>query len=645
MNELISDSGREINETLNEFLNNENELFKNTLVRNAIENFDLPEVYIYILEELLKYDESIKSDEKLISILLVMFIYLYNGSICIRKNENLYFILSSLGVANPSQLFEEFESNIEKYSKIVGNENEYKPLIYNREKGLLYFQKYYENEKIVKSIIKRKIELSKKGNIDTNLKNEILNFLQLNCQYLDVFQKVAIFLAITKDFLIISGGPGTGKTTISKYILKFLIEHLKYQKEEIALTAPTGKAAQRIKQILLEDENLSGINISTIHRLLNYRYINDSFYYNIENQLPYRVVIVDEVSMIDIKLLRHLLEAINDSTKLILIGDKDQLPSVEAGAFIARLVPKDYNNRFSFHLKEIVGEELCHQDGNDNIVILQKSFRSEKKIQQLSVSINRGEMVQLDKLNSKNFHKFFEQDDVILLYEYENFNDFKRLILKWLSTQFSHEYFSILEEIKKISIERIDEKRDIFDNLFLFLEKGIILSLTNVGLYGSYKINSIGDEYFTFMNNKQKEKIKNGLPLIITQNNYALNLFNGNIGILAKLRDGLRALFKVENEIKAFPYDILPPNETAFSISVHKSQGSEFDRVMLVIPDETKPHLLYRQIIYTGITRARKGILILGKNENLVSGIKRSVERESDFEYSEIFGAKNQGEL
>ncbi|MCX7821584.1 MAG: exodeoxyribonuclease V subunit alpha [Brevinematales bacterium] len=595
-------------------------IINTSLFKKVMEEYDLPMVYFYSIKDIMEIYG--KKDDSLLIILLAMFIYLHNGSICIKNNMNLKNLLSNFGIENPEKVIEEFFKNLEKYSKIIGEPGEYKPLIYVKEKKSLYFEKYYINEKQVNEIL----QVRRKGKDPSKEVDQIKSYVN-SIPNLHQFQRAAVFLSLIKPFLIISGGPGTGKTTIIKHIIDYLIKNKILNEKEIAIATPTGKAAQRIKEIIAE----YSIETSTIHRLLKYNYSTNSFYYNSDNKLPYKFIILDEVSMVDIILLRHFLLAITEECNLIMIGDKDQLPSVEAGTFIARIIPENYENSFSSLLKGIVDEKHIVPNSSDSIVLLTQSFRSEKNILSFANIVNQGKKdFSIPEMANNEIQDFMNKNDFIAYYDYKNPLTFKKLYITLLSFQFKKEYFNIFEAFKKIESKEVEKEIDLIKDIFKNVESFKILTLTNVGFFGCDRIN---EEFAEYLKNKLNKKnyLFSGIPIIINKNDYNLNIFNGNVGVIAEFKDGLKTIF-LSKEVKIISPDILPDFSLAFSITVHKSQGSEYDRVIVAIPQETKSSILSRQILYTGITRAKKAVLIAGNKEQIVKSINNSIERESNIE-------------
>ncbi len=597
-----------------------NDILKKTVIEKAIKEYELPSAYLYTLIEL--FDIYGEKDDDLLIILLSMFIYQYNGSICIKRNDNLINLISNLDIKEPEKVVDRFFENIKNYSKIIGSENEYKPLIYYEEKKSLYFEKYYTNERKVNMILKSFRNLKENEAEIEKIKHYVNSIANLH-----QFQKAAVFLSLIKPFLIISGGPGTGKTTIIKYIIDYLIKNDKLSEKEIAITTPTGKAAQRIKEMLPQYD----LEISTIHRLLKYNYMSDSFYYNVDNKLPYNFIILDEISMVDIVLLRNFLEAIPNNCRLVMIGDKDQLPSVEVGTFIAKIIPENYENAFSPLLDGIVENNYIKDTSDNSIVLLTKSFRSEQNVIQFAADVNKGNIdLSIKKVDLNSIKGFMDYSDFVAYYDYDNSYVFKKLYILLLSMQFNDNYFSVIERFKNMESFEAEREIESLKKVLSILESFKILTLTNIGFYGADRINKEFQEYLKTKHNK-KSFIFSGIPIIINKNDYNLNIFNGNIGVIIEFKDGFKSVFILDT-IRIIPVDLLPDFNSAFAITVHKSQGSEYERVLLVIPEIAKSSILTRQIIYTGITRAKKAVLIAGKKEDIVKAIKNSIERESNIE-------------
>jgi exodeoxyribonuclease V alpha subunit len=498
----------------------------------------------------------------------------------------------------------------------------------------IYLQRYFRYETTIVEKIKEIIAHSPTLKIDEASKKRIKNFLNDNFEKTnDInWQKIAVILGIVSHFLIITGGPGTGKTTTVAKIIALLLSI--DNNLRIALSAPTGKAAARLNEAIRNQKNLKApeevleklqtIEAKTIHRLLGYGR-NFSFRYNEVNRLPYDVIIVDESSMIDVALMSKLLSAIPQGAKVILIGDKDQLASVEAGSVFGDLCRSEKGNENKFPdnllklLKEFYGSNLpenqlktqSEKTLTGRIVHLKKSYRfdSSKGIGKLSSAIIKGEM----------------PDELIK--EFSNGNDPNVEI----HTSFDEikDYLALYEEyINESDIEKALEK----------LGKIKILCAIKNGTAGVNYFNQLVEKYL-----QERKLIKpthssffyNNLPVMMTENDYANMVFNGDVGLVRTNEEGkLRVYFPSESgEIKNFdPYKLQSGLTKVYAMTIHKSQGSEFVNVIVVLPEDSEINLLTRELLYTAVTRAKKWVAIIAPHNVIKNTVKREVMRSSGIE-------------
>ena len=517
-------------------------------------------------------------------------------------------------------------------SSVVGKPGEYCPLILDH-KNRLYLYRYWDYEKkLSDSIIKRAQEDI--NTVDITPLQESLKrlFPRISGPGID-WQKVAALTATFKKFCVISGGPGTGKTFTVAKILALLCEQNNRGRLGILLAAPTGKAAARLSETIRNAKkslNCSADVINaipsdsyTIHRMLQTISGSPYFIHNAERPLDADIVVVDEASMVDLALMSKLVEAVPDTARLILVGDKDQLASVEAGSVLGDICNRDkdhgFSERFCKKFEEITQEKLDvtgeHNKNNsaleDCIVILKQSFRfdADSAVGKLSRRVNHGD-----------FEKVLE-----LLKTHGQISWQEILNPKALSRALSQEiikgysgYINTADPFK--ALERFNRFQ--------------ILCAVNIGPYGVNALNRLAER-----NLKQEGLISpdqewyRGRPVMITRNDYNLGLFNGDMGITLPVSGSgnqeLHVCFPGDSgDFRSFlPYR-LPEHETAFATTVHKSQGSEFDNVLLVLPDKDYP-VLTRELLYTAITRARYHISIWGSQDIIKAAVLRKIERTS----------------
>ena len=499
----------------------------------------------------------------------------------------------------------------------------------------LYLHRYFNYETIILNRIEAFIKKEQEQREDklTILKAHLPFIKELfkekNEAYKNVtnWQMAAVITALVNNFTIITGGPGTGKTTTVAKILSILYSLNPLLK--VVLTAPTGKAAARMKESLENADVVStdikdkfkSLEPTTIHRLLGYIKNSPNFKSNTENPLYYDVVIADESSMIDMALFAKLLLAIGPDTKLILLGDKDQLASVEAGSLFGDLCLAQSKlnlmseerltliNSFTDEIGQRIGYENIDNNAShplfEHIIELKFSrrFKDDEGIGKFSKAIIYNREVAI-----KDF--FLNTDDQVMI-----------------DTAYSEEIFKKFV----LGYKAFTEERDIKKALGLINNLRVLCAVRE-GDQGLYAIN------------KKIEKLLEGEGLIkvssdfylnrlimVTSNNAELGLFNGDIGIIRNDDKGVtRAWFQSgEGEIKSVLPGYISNAETVFAMTIHKSQGSEFNKVLVVLPKGEDSKILTRELLYTAVTRAKENVIVQGSEALILKTADAFVERGS----------------
>jgi exodeoxyribonuclease V alpha subunit len=522
-------------------------------------------------------------------------------------------------------------------SRSVGSPGEFRPLILDK-KNRLYLYRYWDYENRLSSAIKSRIKEDIQG-IDKSILKQSLNRLFPNNGNNEFnWHKVAGIIAAFKKFCVITGGPGTGKTFTTAKILALLLELSQKDKPNILLAAPTGKAAARIgesikaakKTLNCSDDIIDAIpsEALTIHRMLKTIPGSPYFYHNAENPLTADIVVVDEVSMVDLALMFKLLSAVKKDARVILIGDRDQLASVEAGFVMADICDRDNVHLFSecFYRQfekitqckmEISSKKLKDNPGlYDCMVVLKKSYRfaDTSGIGKCSRAVNNGNF-------DETFSILKSNPDQIDWKTISGPNDLSMALPKEVINGYS-DYLNC---------------RDPHRALELF-NRFRILCAVKFGVLGVVEINRLTEEILNRNDLIELDYLSTnpwyrGRPVLISRNDYSLELFNGDIGITmpepdSKTKDLYVYFSGISGTLRRFLPHRLPEHETAYAMTVHKSQGSEFEKVLLILPDQEYP-VLTRELLYTGITRAKNHIAIWGRGEIIKTTILRKINRNS----------------
>ncbi|QJC31828.1 exodeoxyribonuclease V subunit alpha [Enterobacteriaceae endosymbiont of Donacia tomentosa] len=515
--------------------------------------------------------------------------------------------------------------------EIVSIGNKVTPIVIDN--NCLYLYRMWREENIIVNyLIKNTIKINKFNDI-----KNIINFLFKKDDFL---QKTAIFVALTHKFSIISGSPGTGKTSIiSKLILSFIKFFTIPLKIKIAAT--TGKASNRLTESinnffkkkpmnLINKEEKKNIpkKATTIHHLLKIQMFTKDSIFNKNNPLDVDILIIDEASMIDLGLMTIILEALPLKSTLILLGDDYQLTSVESGCIFKDLC---YFKKFFFtseyySLLNIISQYQIKRKNNvqkfffrNSITILKNNYRYKVKS-----GINK----LANAIKNENIKKIEE-----LLFS-QKYNDIKYLNILNIK-QYELMIQSFIIEYKKYFIylnKNLNNKKKI---LYKFSHFQIMCAVKN-GLFGTKKINSIIERELINKNIIQNKLLKNnwyiGRPIIITKNNDFLNLFNGDIGISYwdEYEKKIKVNFLLANDTcQTVSIENLPTYNIAYAITVHKAQGSEFKNTALILPNKFS-FVLTKELIYTAVTRSKSKISIYSNISIFQKTIQSKIKRYSN---------------
>lgn len=509
-------------------------------------------------------------------------------------------------------------------SKLLGTSKDVVTPLTLDDGNRLYMSRNYDYETRLASQILQRV--SRNGYSASEIKPALsLLFDGENGDEAD-WQKVAVAAAALKKICVISGGPGTGKTfTVVKIIS--LLQMLEPGKSvRFGLAAPTGKAAGRLHESIQESiqkippDIVSNLTVmpeaQTIHRLLGTKRYSPYFKHDKDNPLNLDVLIVDEVSMVDLAMMVKLLEAMPENGRVVLLGDKDQLSSVEAGRVLADICEGD-TNRFSPGFAELLLRSAAVSANTllvdsaaaaigDCRVVLEKSYRftAQSLIGRLARTVLAGRVAEATTILA-------EMNTIV---EIERLDDEQAD----LDAQICAGFATYLKEKNPVSA--------------LKLLKGFrLLSAHRHGARGVEQLNQWVESVLV----EKKMIVKQGewyvgRPIMITGNHYAMDLFNGDVGLTLKDDQGrLRVWFETDSQqVRSFSPARIPAHETAYALTVHKSQGSEFDHVVLVLPEQSS-RLITRELLYTAITRAKKRFALWGDIDVFKDGVKKITQRNT----------------
>ncbi|MBN1675256.1 MAG: exodeoxyribonuclease V subunit alpha [Kiritimatiellae bacterium] len=498
------------------------------------------------------------------------------------------------------------------------------PLVLD-SRGRLYLFRYWRFQKWLIEGIAQRVDAPVEG-IDEARLSEGLDRLFPARPGID-WQRAAAVMSVLKRFSVISGGPGTGKTYTAARILVLLLEQ--DPKIRIAFAAPTGKAKSRLQESIKAakadidcdaavKERIRDDQTFTVHRLLGGRPGMSQYRYNAENPLPYDVVILDETSMVDIALMARLIRALPPDGRLILLGDRDQLASVEAGTVLGDICDAGnehpFSSAFAAKVGELAGMQVPAGEEHgpvmrDSIVVLRESrrFHQDSQINRLALAVNAGDAERAitivkggstDELIWDEIPRIGARHDTLAPYVKEGY-------AAYLAAQ------TVEDALKAFTRFRI-------------------LCAHRVGPYGSEALNEMVRDILAASGRVLRHgEWYHKRPVIVTENDYNLQLFNGDIGMTWEEAGQTRVYFPGEpGRPRPVRTTGMPTHETAYALTIHKSQGSEFERVLVMLSNR-ESRVMTRELVYTGITRAQSHVHIWATEPVFRQAVATSIQRAS----------------
>jgi exodeoxyribonuclease V alpha subunit len=495
--------------------------------------------------------------------------------------------------------------------------------------GVLYLDRYWRQEQIIASGVDAAAARPAPP-LDTSRLRAAIDRLFPSAK--PDRQRLAAAVVAHRWVSVLAGGPGTGKTTTVARLLAVLQDQ-PGGPLRIALAAPTGKAAARLEQAVageaarldLEDRERLGVpKASTLHRLLGSRPgARTRFWHDRENRLPYDVIVVDEASMVSLTMMSRLVDALRPQTRLILVGDPDQLASVEAGAVLGDLVRREAPDRTASAtgLEPLVAADLADLGADERVaaltagvVRLSHVYRFAGEIQDLAEAVRLGHAEEVLDVLARG------APSVLLVDAAADGGPGADRALADLRADVVESGVELTDAARAGDAERA----------MAGLERHRLLCAHREGPYG---VTRWSRQVETWLGEEIDGYARDGVwyvgrPLLVTSNDYQLGLFNGDTGVVVDAGGHPRAAFRRDGETVCLPTSRLSEVQTVHAMSVHKSQGSQFDKVTLVLPPPDSP-LLTRELVYTAVTRARRQVRIIGTTESLAAAVRRPIVRAS----------------
>jgi exodeoxyribonuclease V alpha subunit len=491
----------------------------------------------------------------------------------------------------------------------VGAPGSYRPFILESS-GRFYLARYHRHEEAVADSLRaRASEILQPADPDA-LQRDLD---RLFGRHPADRQRLAALLAQFKALTLVSGGPGTGKTTTVVKMLALLQAQAGSQPLRILLAAPTGKAAQRLSESLRNAKQGLGLpaevvasipeNAQTLHRLLGAQGDTGRFRHDAVNPLACDLLLIDEASMIDLALMQAVLAALPASSRLVLLGDRDQLASVEAGSVFG---------------------DLCAGEGmTAGLAALLAPYDVERPA---DVAVGALADCRVELTQS---YRFAADSGIAALALAARAGN-PALFLQTLA----EDREGVSREVSRIALAGLRAKiHDAYEGYRRAARSGdpaaAFAAFLQFRVLCAHRQGAAGVEGLNALMETGQPAWYAGRPVIVRANDYALRLFNGDIGLCLPTPDGLRVFFEAApGEYRALAPGRLPVHEAAWAMTVHQSQGSEFDEVLLVLPEVVTP-VLDRPLVYTAVTRAKRRFVLCGDDAVLQAALATLPQRES----------------
>ncbi len=499
-------------------------------------------------------------------------------------------------------------------------------LVDTDEGELLYLDRYYRQEQTIRDVLDNRDRT--KPSVDIDGVRAALNKLFVTDSDEPTAapdrQRIAGALAATQWTTVIAGGPGTGKTHTVARVLAMFVDQLG-PTIRIGLAAPTGKAAARLQESVTEQSRHlglpDGLTAMTLHRLLGWqRGSRSRFRHNASNRLPYDVIVVDETSMVSLTMMCRLLEAVRSDTRLILVGDPDQLTSVDAGAVLSDLVARPVRGNAHPKLRELIPADLDAKDDPNEAAL---SATERDRLASGVVRLSRG-------------RRFGGAIAELAVAVRDGRSD---LVMELLHSGREELSFHAPTDLAAVQADIVSTAAEVTEaaqagrayDALSGLERHRLLCAHRQGPFGVQQwahqaMDWVGEASGRFLD---PNRWYAGQPLLVTANDHEARIYNGDTGVVVDTGDGaLMAAFARGTDPLLIHPNVLSAVQTVYAMTIHRSQGSQYDTVSVMLPAQASS-LLTRELLYTAITRARRHVRIIGTEDAVRAGVERQVLRAS----------------